>query len=122
MRIVEKEVTVLRPVYIACDGKEFMDEDECEAYEIELVEKTLKLYNNKYEPTDIDGSMFVNLITDEDVENFKKVCEWHGVCSDGVDKPALYIYDDSYRYSNGFWINIDDACFHIRGGLTDGKE
>lgn len=115
MRIEQKEVTVLRPVYIACDGKEFLDEDECEAYEIELVEKTLKLYDNNCEPTDIDKSSFANLISDEDVENFKNVCEWHGISSKGIDKPALYMYDESYR--SDCWVNLDDVCFRIRRGL-----
>ena len=117
MRIEEKEIKVMRPVYIAEDGVEFVDKDECEAYECKLLEKTLKLYNEKCEPCDIDENKYANLITDADVENFKRCCEWYGITSKGIDEPALYMFDESYR--TDCWVNLDDVCVRIRGGLEN---
>ena len=120
MKIVEKEVMVLRPVYIACDGTEFLSEEDCERHEISIIEKTIKAYNSEYEPTNVDDCIFVNLVTEEDVKNFKTVGDYYGFSTDGVDKPGLYMYAE-YRRGDD-WINLDDAVFHIRGGVTkDGK-
>ena len=116
MEIIEKEVTVLRPVYIACDGQEFLSEEDCERHEIFIIEKTIKAYNSEYEPTNDDDCVFVDLVTEEDVKNFKTVGEYYGFSTDGVDKPGLYMYAEYHRSSDG-WINLDDVCFHIRGGL-----
>lgn len=120
MKTEIKEVTVEQKIYIAEDGTEFTDEDACGDYELGLLEKTLKCYDEDYNKCDIRSATYVNLITCADVENFRKVSDCLGLDTDGIDKPGLY----RYTYVNYYceqWLNLDDIIFNIRGGLQDGS-
>lgn len=117
MKTELREITIQRPVFIADDGTEFDSENACGAYEIDCLEKTLKCYEEDYTESNIESCSFVDLTTDEDVETFKTVCDFHGVVSDGVDKPGLYMFDDTYRDST--WVNLDEVISNIRGVTND---
>ena len=115
MRTEFREVTVKQPVYIADDGTEFEDEEDCQEYEFNSLEKSLMLYDENCEKTDkVDECYFVNLVTDVDVQHFIEVITNYGTVVKGIDGPGLYMYGpiDS-------WINLDDVVVRIRGGLTD---
>lgn len=115
MRTELREVTVKQEVYIADDGTEFMDEEECVDYEFNLLEKTLDIYNSNYEKvTDVESCHIANLHTSADVKNFIKACEVYGIIDDGIDGPGLYMYG----YSD-VWVNLDDIVAHFRGGVTN---
>lgn len=118
MKTEYREVTINRPVYIAEDGTEFSDREDCIDHEYKLLEQSLNCYNCDYEKTGVETCEYVDLATDEDVKKFIQVCEYIGVSSDGVNKPGLYMFVDNY-YKKDPWVNLDDVISHIRGGLTD---
>lgn len=115
MRTEIRKVTVEQEVYIANDGREFTDEDECTDYEFNLVEKTLTYYDIECQKTDdVHKCMIINLITDSDVENFKLVCDVCDIPVEGIGGPGLYIYNE-YKYEGG-WLDVDEIISKIRGG------
>lgn len=118
MKTETKEITVSRTVYIADDGREFVDRDDCEGYEMKLLEKSIACYNDKFEKTSFETCTYVVLVTDQDVENIELVCEYFGYCAEGFDGPGLYMYYDGYS-KNEHWINLDEVISHIRGGQVD---
>lgn len=116
MRTEYREVTFKQEVYIAEDGREFTDEDDCEAYDIKLIENSLKFYDNSYEKSDVDSCVYFHAITEEDVERAIKVCEYYGITREGLYKPGLYMFADTL-YRKEAWVNLDEVIFHIRGGV-----
>lgn len=116
MRTELREVTIEQTVYIADDGKEFTDEEDCADYEFNLLEKTLDIYNSRYEKADdVESCHIANLRTSADVKNFIKACDLYGITDDGIDGPGLYMYGD---YGD-IWVNLDDVILNIRGGKKD---
>lgn len=113
MKTEFREVVVKQPVYIADDGREFDDEDECADYEFNLLEASLTYYNNEVEVTDdVEGCYFINLSTATDVKRFKKICDTCGCTTDGIDKPGVYMYIDG---RDGRWTNMEEAIIKIKG-------
>ena len=116
MKTEIREVTVKKEVYIADDGTVFEDEEECAEYELELFEKDLRLYNFRFKKVDhADECTYANLITANDVINFKKACKWYGLVNVGLNEPGIY----TFSCFRDYWINMDDVIIRIRGGLTN---
>lgn len=114
MKTEYREVLVKRPVYIADDGKEFDDEEDCQDHEFDLLNGSFECYNGDFESVKCpDEATYVNLPTKKIIENFKRVCNWIGIVHTGVDEPGIYIYSD---YGRGEWINMEKALARIRGG------
>lgn len=118
MKTEYKEVTVKQKVYIAEDGKEFTDADDCEEYELHLLEDSVNMYDAKYEKTDFESCIYAHLITEEDVEHFKELCNhrYYRMSDSGIDKPGIYILDNC-SITDKSWVNLDEVIFHIRGGV-----
>ena len=111
-----REVTIKQEVYIADDGREFMDEEDCEEYEFKCLEQSLKLYNCKCKKVNsVDECHIANLVTTDDVKNFIKACDIYDVDSDGIDMPGVYIYDGF----NDIWLNIEGVLLRIKGGVEN---
>ena len=115
MKVETREITITKEVYVADDGTEFVSEDECKLYEITLAESKLAFYDGNYEKADFESCTYVKLITDEDVENMHKVCEYNGVSSEGIRGPGLYMYVNAFA-NRDYWANITEAVSAIYGG------
>ena len=114
MRIEKREITTTVDVYIASDGREFIDEDECEAHECDLDMGKLTFYDADLDETDFDNCMYVKLRSHEDVSMLKDICSFTGIDSRGLKEPGVYIFDGYSRdYS---WLNISDVVSKIMGG------
>jgi len=116
MKIEERNITINQTVYIANDGTEFTDKYDCIDHETMILEKSLNCYDENFNKTNVGLCTYVNLITEDDVKNFKTISDHINSTHTGIDKPGLYMYKDDSL--NGIWINLDDVMFHIRGGLT----
>lgn len=110
--ITEKRtIQVEQEVYIARDGKEFTDDWECRRYEYDLVQKTLKFYNSKLEPSVLDECSWVVLNSVDDIINLIELCEYDGITRKGLTKaPGIYYYDGDHDA----WINVTQAIDLIR--------
>lgn len=113
MKTEIRKVTVEREVYIAIDGKEFNDKDDCESYEYELLEKKLQFYDDKCGKSDLDSCTYVKLISEQDVADLISICAYHGISCEGISSAGIYMYDNY----NG-WLNITEVISNIYGGTT----
>lgn len=114
MKTETRKVTIEQTVYIADDGREFMNEDECTDYEFGLLEKTFNCYDGKYNNASPEDCVYIDLPTVEDIERFKRYCDVSDIIDDGIDKPGLYMFDDK-NYINEYWLNLDEVMVRIRG-------
>lgn len=114
MRTETREVTIMQTYYISDDGLEFTDEDKCTDHEFKLLEKTFKCYDGNYVKCGPEDCKFIDLPTVEDVERYKQYCDVMDLIDEGLDKPGLYMFDET-DYCHEFWVNLDDVISHIRG-------
>lgn len=113
MKIEMREVKVMQEMYIADDGKEFDDYDECMDYESGLRMSQIKMYDfNRNTTMFVSMCEYVNLVTESDVDAFIYKCRLSGINTVGLDKPALYMWEGIC----GTWINLDQVMVDIRGG------
>lgn len=119
MRIEERVVTTMQPVYIAEDGKEFKDEEECQEYEFDMLEKSLNQYcfNGAFEESRVEECTFVHMPTINIVKDFVKMRNVIGISSKGVDNPGIYMSSD---YNNS-WVNLNDITSRFKAVLN-GKD
>lgn len=112
MKTEIREVTVKQEVYIADDGTEFMDEEECMDHDFYLLEQTLDMYNSDcIRVANAESCHIANLRTRDEVKTFIKACEVYGIVDDGINSPGLYMYG-----YNDVWVNLDKVISRIRGG------
>lgn len=109
VRIEQREVTTTETVYIANDGMEFRDEDECEGYEMLIVEKSLRFYTHDFKRGTLDNCSYVNLVTEQDVNSIKVLCLYHGISSKDIDEPGVYWYNDR----RNCWLNLTEVMNNI---------
>lgn len=117
-----KKVTVEREVYIACDGAEFDDENDCRAYEVGLVEKSFEMYDcHLAKDENLDSCCYVRLTSNEDVERFIDCCNYYGICSDGIYYPGIYAYSEATsRY--GAWVNLNEVMSAFGLNIVESEE
>lgn len=120
MKTEYREVTVKQEVYIAEDGREFRDIEECKEHELHLLENSINMYDAEYKKTDFDSCIYAHLITEDDVERFKKLCthQYYRMSTSGIDKPGIYMLDNC-SITNNSWVNLDEVIFNIRGGEVE---
>ena len=108
VRTETRQVVVEQEVYIADDGTEFDDEDDCKGYEIRLAGQKLKMYDYTGKAgASIDYCQYVKLTTERDVEAFIEVCKFDGISYRGIEQPGVYTYvEGSYGRGNVAWVNI----------------
>lgn len=97
----------MRAIYIADDGTQFVDKNQCQEYEREhsqfykngkLIISGLDSDNEKisfFDDDFIEEAIILYLATEKAVEIFKERCDEEGVTSYGVDEPGIYIWGDS---------------------------
>lgn len=102
-----KEVKVTREIYVACDGTEFTDADDCEAHEIGLMERQFEMYDCDFDKVEAVGECcYVRLRTSDDVEQFIACCDYYGITIEGLCLPGIYAYDE-VRSRHGGWTCLD---------------
>jgi hypothetical protein len=108
MRTELRKVTVAQEVYIANDGKEFDDEDDCQAYEANLLSETLTMRNYVGVKTNnLDNCQAVKLDRLSDIMSFIALCKYEGISHTGIDEPGVYMYTEGrYGSANEAWTNI----------------
>jgi hypothetical protein len=100
-------------VYIAEDGKEFYDEDDCLSHERDLLEAKLDMYNWKFERCNFENSKYIKASTEEAVKVFLQICDMEGVTKKGIlPTPGIYMYNNRQDE----WFNITNAIDIINGG------
>lgn len=116
MKTKTKLVTVEQEIYIAEDGKEFDDQDDCLSHERDLREETLEFYDYNFMPSNLENCTYVKTVTQEDVNNLLYLCHIDGISHDGItDKPGIYMY----MLHPDEWVNITEAVAIIYGGNAD---
>lgn len=104
MRTETREVLVEQEVYIAEDGKEFDNEDDCHSHEMTIMERELKLYNTKFQRSNLDRCWYAVLENEDDVKRFIELCNYDGITLQGITKPGVYMYNDRQ------WVPISELC------------
>lgn len=113
MIIEMKEVVVKQEVYIANDGKEFDDYDDCVEHEIKLAEASMEFYDSDFEKSDLESCTYVEVNTPEEIEALIDLCKYYGISHKGIsEKTGIYMYYDR----GDTWKNISDAVDRIRTG------
>ena len=118
MKIETRKITVEQEVYIAEDGKEFDNEDECRSYEHQLIGRRLAMYS--YQCAEIDSvtcCRYVKLDTPDQVAEFMVLCIDGRVSIRGIEEPGVYIYTEgTYGDSKTAWINMSKVIDIMNGG------
>lgn len=117
MREETRQVIVEQTVFVANDGKEFDDEDDCKAYEVNCSAKNLEMYNYSNVKTDnIDNCWYVKLSTTSDITTFIEFCKYEGVSHRGIDAPGVYMYTEgNYGGGNYAWTDISKIVERFAG-------
>ena len=103
MKVTTRKVTVIQPVYIAEDGREFTDEDDCLYHEIGLKKKLFVFYNHALNKCDFDSCMFVKIPTQKHLDDFRDICKYEGVTVEGLNDLGIYVYLENRRER---WFNL----------------
>lgn len=97
MERITKKVLKEEEFYVAFDGKEFEDEDECREYENELNIKSIEAYDEDFNRIDFDSAAYVVIHSDADLYLICEVCDYNGWTSTGLCENGLYRYNSSWR-------------------------
>ena len=112
MKLDKRKVTVVKDIYIACDGKEFEDKDECFDYEMSLLERRLDFYTHDFEESDLDECTYVKTVTKADIDILIQLCDHYGISKNGIENEGIYMFESR----RDGWVNITDAVSRIYGG------
>lgn len=115
-----------KTIYIAFDGKEFDDENEC--FEYECYEKYLKpfanahFYNSKGQEQPLkdvimyqaNRTFMTYLPTVEAVEAFKEIMKEQNIIGvNNITKPGFYFYEDYNCDEEDYWHRVEDFPNYI---------
>ena len=108
MRTEIRKVVVEEEFYIATDGTEFDDEDDCRAYEVTKACENIKMLNyHGVKTNNVDNCQVVKLDNLDEIMSFIAVCKFEGISHRGIDAPGVYLYcEGSYGSDNEAWVNI----------------
>lgn len=111
-----KKVAVTTTVYIACDGKEFDDRDDCVNYEFQLKEKQLLFFDSKLFPSNLDNCTYIYIRTEAELEILQELCDFSDIsCVGLIDGPGVYMYEDR----RDKWLNISKTIDKIKEHTND---
>ena len=110
MKTELREVTTTKEVYIADDGTEFEDDDECEAYEMDCLAKTIKFYSHDLDESDLDQCTYMKCMTQTAFDNVLKLCDYQGLTTEGLCGPGIYMYQGI----SDKWVNLNDLITAIQ--------
>ena len=102
MEVKHKEVVIVKDIFVAYDGTEFEDEDDCIDYECKLAENKISCYDENFEKAKLDSCYFVDATDEESLTLFKALCNHYGYSENGIEGVGLYRYMDKGDY----WLNI----------------
>lgn len=102
MEVKHKEVVIMKDIFVACDGTEFEDEDDCIDYEYKLAENKLSCYDENFEKVYLDNCDYVDATTEESLELFRELCKHYGFNRTGIAGVGLYWYEPKADT----WVNI----------------
>lgn len=121
MRVETRKVTIEEEVYIADDGTEFDDKEECETHELlEKGSQLLMIDYRGYDTDSIDDCWAVNLRSFVETETFVALCKYSDISAKGVEGPGVYIYTEgTYGNRNDAWTNISTIMNALNGGNND---
>lgn len=97
MERITKIITREEEFYVARDGKEFSDEDECLNYENKLNIKSIEAYDDDFNRTDYENATYVVIHSDEELDLICEVCGYNGWTSEGFCENGLYRLNCGYR-------------------------
>lgn len=118
MKVETRKITVEEEVYIAEDGTEFDDREECETHELLAKGEKLSMVDYRgFETPNIDECWAVNLRNFVETVIFLDLCKYSDISSKGVDGPGVYIYTEgTYGSGNDAWTNISTIIEALNGG------
>lgn len=118
MKTKTKLVTVEQTIYVAKDGKEFADEDDCLKYENSCIGENLQMYSYTLLKTyNVGCCRYAKIDTPEQVTDFITLCRYHGVSIRGIEAPGIYIYvEGTYGDRETAWINVSRAIEIMEAG------
>lgn len=121
MRVETRKVIIKEEVYIAEDGTEFDDKEECETHELlKKGEELLMIDYRGYDTDNLDDCWAVNLRSLSEVKTFVDLCKYSDISSKGVDGTGMYIYTEgTYGGRNNAWTNISQIVKDLNGGNDD---
>lgn len=89
--------------YFADDGKFFTSEEQCEAYEMQLLMKKISdiIFDSDFNtPEDIEDIIYFTPKTKEDIDIFITINNYYGYVVEGIslDSPiSIYKFDTNYQ-------------------------
>lgn len=121
MKTKTKKVTTTVEVYIADDGTEFDNEDDCRYYELKQIREKLDMYDYHLAKTNNTGCCrYVKLDTQEQVRDFIDSCKDAFVSTTGIERTGIYIYTEgTYGDRTTSWVNVTEVLSVINGGTND---
>lgn len=117
MKIETRKVTVEQEVYIANDGQEFDNEDDCLSHERDLLKECIDFYDDELEDSDIHNCRYVKLDTPKSVRSLILICKLEGYPSQGLDEHKLGVYMYTDRLDR--WIYLMGLIDQLSRGNTD---
>lgn len=117
MEVKHKEVVITKDIFVACDGTEFENEDDCIDYEFNIRSQKLACYNEDFKRVDLDSCDYVAAVDDELLGLFLEICDHKGYCSKGIDGVGLYKYIAECDY----WLNISQIMTDFEAAMEEEK-
>ena len=102
MEVKRKEVVIMKDIFVACDGTEFEDEDECIEHEFDIRRQELVCYDDEFNRIDFESCNYVGALNEDLLKLFLEICDHDGITSRGIDAIGLY----KYIYKGNYWLNI----------------
>lgn len=93
MKKITKIVSREEDFFIARDGKEFEDEDECLWYENELNIEAIEAYDKNFNKVDFERATYVVIHSDEELNLITEVCDYNGLTSKGLCEVGLFRFN-----------------------------
>lgn len=120
MKVEQRERTITEEIYIADDGTEFDDEDDCLEHERKCALGKIKMYDQNLEETNsLEECHCVNLNTWVALNDFVKACK-DQFNTKGLERPGIYIYTEgTYSNRDKAWTNISEIMKEVNGGNDD---
>ena len=99
MEKIIKKIEVEQEFYVAYDGTEFNDEDECAYYEDEFRRTKILCYDSNMKKCDFEDAEWVVVRNDEDFNNIADTCEFNGwdyagICENGIYNRSAYGWNE----------------------------
>lgn len=115
MKIDFKEIKVTREIYIAEDGTEFNDKDECLEYEMRLCEKTINFYDGSFNKSDFASCVYADLPNSDAIQALINICDYERMPISGLENPGVYLYDEEAHWHKGnVWVNLTEGMAKIK--------